>query len=127
MGSIKINFDKELRTNSLTTDTEADRQAMAAKERGETYSGFSEAVYENASPVLGGYALKRGEEMGGFQLGSSIVIVFEAPAGHRANDLNTGGLDGGETSGGWTWCCDRGQKVKFGEALGFVAEEGKKE
>lgn len=127
VGSIKINFDKELRTNSLTTDTEADRQAMAAKERGETYSGFSEAVYENASPVLGGHALNRGEEMGGFQLGSSIVIVFEAPAGIRANDPNSSGLGDSETSGGWTWCCERGQKVKVGQALGFVGEPIKKE
>lgn len=122
VGSIKINFDKELRTNSLTTDTEADRQALAAKERGETYSGFSEAVYEKASPVLGGYALKRGEEMGGFQLGSSIVIVFEAPAGQRTNSLDKGGLEGGDTKGGWTWNCERGQKVKVGQALGFVTE-----
>lgn len=127
VGSIKINFDKELRTNSLTTDTEADRQAMAAKERGEQYSGFSEAVYENASPVLGGYALKRGEEMGGFQLGSSIVMVFEAPAGRRATDLDTGGIEGGNTVGGWTWSCEKGQKVKVGQALGFVAEEEKKD
>lgn len=127
VGSIKINFDKELRTNSLTTDTEADRQAMAAKERGEAYSGFSEAVYENASPVLGGYALNRGDEMGGFQLGSSIVIVFEAPAGLRESGPNTGDSTTPEPADGWTWSCERGQKVKVGQALGFVAEPTKRE
>lgn len=108
VGSIKINFDKELRTNSLTTDTEADRQAAAAAERGEPYSGFSEATYSRASSVLGGYALRRGEEMGGFQLGSSIVLVFEAPSGE----------------GRFRWCVENGQRVRVGEKLGVVVEEG---
>lgn len=125
VGSIKINFDKELRTNSLTTDTEADRQAMAAKERGEAYSGFSEATYDGASALLQGFPLKRGEEMGGFQLGSSIVMVFEAPAGGRATTLDTGGLAGGVTKGGWKWNVERGQKVKVGQALGWVEEDDK--
>lgn len=110
VGSIKINFDKELRTNSLTTDTEADRQAAQAAERGEPYSGFSEAVYDKASAVLGGHALRRGEEMGGFQLGSSIVLVFEAPA-----------------EGRWRWAVEQGQKVKVGQALGYVVEDDAKE
>lgn len=71
VGSIKINFDRELRTNSLTTDTAADRAAEEASQRGEPYSGFAEATYSQASKVASGHALRRGEEMGGFQLGSS--------------------------------------------------------
>lgn len=110
VGSVVINFDKELRTNSLTTDTEADRQAALAAERGEPYSGFSEATYEKASKVLGGHALRRGEEMGGFRLGSSIVLVFEAPAGK----------DGKQ---GLKWAVEKGQKVKMGQALGYVVED----
>ncbi|OAL40700.1 phosphatidylserine decarboxylase [Fonsecaea nubica] len=110
VGSIVINFDKELRTNSLTTDTEADRQAAAAADRGEPYSGFSEATYERASRVLGGHALRRGEEMGGFRLGSSVVLVFEAPAGTESNP-------------GFKWAVERGQKVKMGQALGYVVAD----
>ena len=106
MGSIVINFDRELRTNSLTTDTQADREAAAAKERGEAYSGFSEASYQGASRVLGGHALRRGEEMGGFMLGSSIVVCFEAPEN-------------------WTWGVEKGQKVKMGTAVGWVEGEDK--
>ncbi|MCJ1475566.1 phosphatidylserine decarboxylase 1 [Lambiella insularis] len=114
VGSIKINFDSELRTNSLTTDTAADRAAEKASERGEPYSGFAEATYAEASKTLGGHALRRGEEMGGFQLGSSIVLVFEAPKGQS--------LDQGHEQRGWRWTVQKGQKVKYGESLGWVDE-----
>jgi phosphatidylserine decarboxylase len=117
VGSIKINFDRELRTNSLTTDTAADRAAEEAAQRGEPYSGFAEASYEHASTILGGHALKRGEEMGGFQLGSTIVLVFEAPKGSRPS-LDEG--YGSERKGGLRWTIEQGQKVKVGEALGVV-------
>ncbi|CAL8574296.1 phosphatidylserine decarboxylase 1 [Xanthoria parietina] len=123
VGSIKINFDSELRTNSLTTDTAADRAAEAAADRGEPYSGFAEATYAEASELLGGHALRRGEEMGGFQLGSSIVLVFEAPKGSRKS-LDDGWADG-ERKGGWRWGVRQGQRVKYGEAMGWVDEEGK--
>ena len=121
VGSIVVNFDKELRTNSLLTDTAADRAAQEAAERGEPYSGFSEAVYEKASTVLGGHALRKGEEMGGFQLGSSIVLVFEAPKGQRPS-FDQGYLDEG-LSGGWRWTVKKGDKVKVGEAIGRVNED----
>lgn len=115
VGSIKINFDRELRTNSLTTDTAADRAAEEASARGEPYTGFSEATYERASPVLHGHALRRGEEMGGFQLGSTVVLVFEAPLG-KADEQ-------GRVRGGWQWKVEKGAKVKMGQALGYVEEE----
>lgn len=122
VGSIVINFDKELRTNSLTTDTEADRQAALAAERGEPYSGFSEATYEAASRVLGGHALRRGEEMGGFRLGSSIVLVFEAPAGKLKQKNETDNKEE-EIVGGFKWAVERGQRIKVGQALGYVTED----
>lgn len=122
VGSIKINFDRELRTNSLTTDTEADREAEKASERGEPYSGFAEATYAAASPVLRGHALRRGEEMGGFQLGSTIVLVFEAPKGKRPS-LDEGWMgDKSQRKGGWNWKVEKGQKVKVGQSLGYVDE-----
>ncbi|OAL56326.1 phosphatidylserine decarboxylase [Pyrenochaeta sp. DS3sAY3a] len=119
VGSIKVNFDRELRTNSLTTDTAADRAAEQAAARGEPYSGFAEASYTSASRVLGGHALKRGEEMGGFQLGSTIVLVFEAPKGIRPS-LDEGYK--GFRNGGFKWNIEQGMKVKVGEALGVVEE-----
>ncbi|PBP24390.1 phosphatidylserine decarboxylase [Diplocarpon rosae] len=122
VGSIKINFDRELRTNSLTTDTAADRAAEEAAKNGESYSGFAEATYEAASPILHGHALKRGEEMGGFQLGSTIVLVFEAPKGQRPS-LDEGWMgEKAQRKGGWNWAVEKGQKVKMGQALGWVSE-----
>ncbi|KAI9932187.1 hypothetical protein ASPWEDRAFT_39952 [Aspergillus wentii DTO 134E9] len=121
VGSIKVNFDRELRTNSLTTDTAADMAALLAAKRGEQYPGFVEATYLHASRTLGGHPLQRGEEMGGFQLGSSIVLVFEAPVGTRKSF--DAGWTGGEREGGWNWSIEKGQRVKVGEKLGFVDVE----
>ncbi|KAH0543253.1 hypothetical protein FGG08_002417 [Glutinoglossum americanum] len=118
VGSIKINFDRELRTNSLTTDTAADRAAEEAANRGEPYSGFAEATYEGASRVLGGYALRKGEEMGGFQLGSTIVLVFEVPRGIQKSSEE--GWWGVEKKGGWKWSVENGQRVRMGQPLGRV-------
>ncbi|RAK78395.1 phosphatidylserine decarboxylase 1 [Aspergillus fijiensis CBS 313.89] len=118
VGSIKVNFDAELRTNSLTTDTAADKAAAEAAARGEQYPGFVEATYRHASRTLGGHPLQRGEEMGGFQLGSSIVLVFEAPMGTRKSF--DAGWEEGKREGGWNWTIEKGQRIKMGEKIGYV-------
>lgn len=120
VGSIKINFDSELRTNSMLTDTAADMAAALAAKRGEQSPEFVEATYRHASRTLGGHPLQRGEEMGGFQLGSSIVLVFEAPFGTRRS-FDAGWPDE-ERTDGWRWCIEKGQRIKMGEKLGYVGE-----
>lgn len=60
---------------------------------------YTEAVYSAASPVLGGQPLVKAQEMGGFCLGSTVVLVFEAPKDFQFNVV-------------------AGQKVRVGQALG---------
>lgn len=93
VGSIRINFDTELRTN--------------VKEQRPLAGTYSEASYGKASRLLGGQPLSKGEEMGGFLLGSTIVLVWESPE--------------------FAFEVKPGQKVKVGERLGDLGRVAKGE
>lgn len=73
VGSIKINFDSTLLTNQLSPAVTADHTPLAQE-------------------------LAKGQEVGSFNMGSSIVLVFEG-----SRDLK--------------WEVAEGQSVKMGEAL----------
>ena len=88
VGSIKLNFDKELVTN----------EKSKRKHKANPHTCY-EATYQNTSSILGGVPLVKGEEMGGFMLGSTVVLCFEAP-----NDFE--------------FDIKVGQSVKMGQALG---------
>ncbi|KAK9451511.1 phosphatidylserine decarboxylase-domain-containing protein [Limtongia smithiae] len=93
VGSIKIHFDKDLKTND-----------PSIKHRNLDKPICYEATYANASKVLGGYPLEKGQQMGGFELGSTVVLVFEAPKQFEFS------VKAGET-------------VKVGQALGDIMQE----
>ena len=69
---------------------------------------YTEGIYSSASAVLSGQPLRPAEEMGGFKLGSTIVLVFEAPERFE-------------------FSVKAGEKIKVGQALGDVkGGEGEK-
>lgn len=124
VGSIKIHFDKYLRTNTYyetehppLSDESLDSSTASLSDNGSTTPSSSsaskkkkvqkatcyEANYTKASRLLGGYPLSKGQQMGGFNLGSTVVLVFEAPKSFQFN-------------------VKPGERVKVGQSLGAVQE-----
>ncbi|RCK60943.1 Phosphatidylserine decarboxylase proenzyme 1, mitochondrial [Candida viswanathii] len=132
VGSIVVNFDKDLKTNdiyehevyssSASSSSTAVNENTPLLEQERDYSASDvltitnseyedkkrkklrkntvyEATYTNASRLLGGYPLTKGQDIGGFKLGSTVVLIFEAPDNFKF-DLEIG------------------QKVKVGQSLG---------
>lgn len=128
VGSIRLHFDKDLTTNTIyenntpstsslassvssiaesdttttTTSTTATSTSSNSRKRVQKATCY-EATYTKASPLLGGYPLLKGQQMGGFNLGSTVVLVFEAPKNFQFH-------------------VKKGQTVKVGEPLGNFAE-----
>ncbi|XP_055056431.2 phosphatidylserine decarboxylase proenzyme, mitochondrial isoform X2 [Misgurnus anguillicaudatus] len=84
VGSIRIYFDKELRTNSP-------RYSKG------TFNDLSYVTNNNQE----GISMRKGEHLGEFNLGSTIVLLFEAPRN-------------------FTFNLQAGQKIRFGEPLGTM-------
>uniref|UniRef100_A0A665TWU5 Phosphatidylserine decarboxylase proenzyme, mitochondrial n=1 Tax=Echeneis naucrates TaxID=173247 RepID=A0A665TWU5_ECHNA len=83
VGSIRVYFDQELQTN---------------------VPRYSKGSFHDHSYVAinkGGVALQRGEAVGEFNLGSTIVLLFEAPKGFSFN-------------------LQPGQRIRVGEGLGSL-------
>ena len=137
VGSIIVNFDKDLKTNDiyenliylssvdektplLHSDEESQVGTVYSEESTQASSSAAstnktkpkklkkntvyEATYSRASRLLGGYPLVKGQEIGGFKLGSTVVLVFEAPTNFQFN-------------------LEVGQQVRMGQKLGEILDE----
>ncbi|KAL4178684.1 hypothetical protein AMTRI_Chr13g116320 [Amborella trichopoda] len=94
VGSIQLSIEPELKTNRP-------RKSLMHSEP------QNEREYE---PEGTGVLIKKGEEVAAFKMGSTVVLVFQAPVG--TSDVNNGDASGFE------FCIKRGSKIKVGEALG---------
>ncbi|EDO37001.1 predicted protein [Nematostella vectensis] len=83
VGSIYVNFDEGLRTNQAVPFIPG---------------SYSEIMFDGNGEKQG-RSLAKGDQIGGFKLGSTIVLVFEAPENFR-------------------FCVEPGQKIKYGQRLG---------
>uniref|UniRef100_A0A0A9FRA6 PSD1 n=1 Tax=Arundo donax TaxID=35708 RepID=A0A0A9FRA6_ARUDO len=69
-----------------------------------------ERVY---APEGTGAMVEKGEEIAGFNMGSTVVVVFEAPVVSKARG------DGGTiSSSDFNFCVRAGDKIRVGEAIG---------
>ncbi|XP_053267851.1 phosphatidylserine decarboxylase proenzyme, mitochondrial isoform X1 [Pleuronectes platessa] len=95
VGSIRVYFDQELKTNTprYSKGSFHDHSYVA------NGNSVLTAVCEGVVPVDGGVALQRGEAIGEFNLGSTIVLLFEAPKDFKFN-------------------LQPGQRIRVGEGLG---------
>ena len=77
-------------------------QALRTNRREDLPVGtYTEVSYKKASRLLGGQPLRAGDEMGGFCLGSTVVLVFEAPFEFK-------------------FCVETEQKIKYGQKIGEI-------
>ncbi|CAK6982591.1 phosphatidylserine decarboxylase proenzyme%2C mitochondrial [Scomber scombrus] len=98
VGSIRVYFDQELQTNSPRYNKGSfhDRSYVAVGDQ---------AMKEAVSMATGGVALEKGEALGEFNLGSTIVLLFEAPKD-------------------FSFSLQPGQRIRVGEGLGSTQGEG---
>ncbi|KAJ1299229.1 hypothetical protein BS78_01G515800 [Paspalum vaginatum] len=109
VGSIRVNIEPELRTNREVSRMV---ESLPPEER----------VYE---PEGTGVAVKKGEEIAGFKMGSTVVVVFEAPLykwKEEARKEDSGSI----SSADFDFCVKAGDKVRVGEAIGRWGGDGER-
>ncbi|KAF0852453.1 mitochondrial phosphatidylserine decarboxylase domain protein [Andalucia godoyi] len=90
VGSIRINFDPDLRTNVLSHEVQRQMKDVGVKGADEI-----DVVDVSSLPMV---KCKKGENVGFFHLGSTIVLLFEAPKD-------------------FVWTVNAGDTVKYGQAI----------
>ncbi|OIW10845.1 hypothetical protein TanjilG_27791 [Lupinus angustifolius] len=93
IGSIELFIEPELQTNKP-------RKLLHSEPP-------EERVYECEGV---GRMLKKGDELAAFNMGSTVVLVFQAPISKEFN--------GGDSSQEFKFCVKPGDRIRYGEALG---------
>lgn len=100
VGSIAFHFDKTVRTNRLRRDFRNPNLALL------TTKSLGAYAYDFTYPP-DSVVFSRGQEIGSFKLGSTIVLIFEVPRDH-----------------GFEFLVKPGEKVRMGQALGRAWRKG---
>ena len=99
VGTMSFNFDRTIRTNRLIRDWRNPNLSISGIRR-----DIGDYAYEREyDPAV---LVKKASEIGTFNLGSTVVLIFEAPSDFE-------------------FCVDVDQKIKLGQSLGF--RRGKKD
>ncbi|CAA7023763.1 unnamed protein product [Microthlaspi erraticum] len=99
IGSIELFIEPELRTNKP-------KKKLFPTEPPE------ERVYD---PEGHGFKLEKGKEVGVFNMGSTVVLVFQAPTANSP--------EGSGSCSDYRFCVKQGDRVRVGQALGRWKEE----
>ncbi|KAF8083995.1 hypothetical protein N665_0740s0012 [Sinapis alba] len=99
IGSIELFIEPELKTNKP-------KKKLFPTEPPE------ERVYD---PQGHGVKLEKGKEVGVFNMGSTVVLVFQAPTANSP--------DGSSSSSDYRFCVKQGDRVRVGQALGRWKDE----
>ncbi|CAO2819473.1 unnamed protein product [Amaranthus hypochondriacus] len=94
IGSIELYIEPELQTNRP-------RKKLLPS------APPDERVYEREDV---GLMIKKGEEVAAFNMGSTVVLVFQAPAAKSSKDNSS--------TDDFRFCVKRGDRIRMGEALG---------
>ncbi|XP_003559037.3 phosphatidylserine decarboxylase proenzyme 1, mitochondrial [Brachypodium distachyon] len=96
VGSIKLFIEPELRTNSSPGS-----RILQSQPPDERFYG----------PEGTGVMVKKGQEIAGFNMGSTVVLVFEAPLSKKA-------MEDGMPTSDFGFCVKAGDRIRVGEAIG---------
>lgn len=99
IGSIELFIEPELRTNKP-------KKKLFPTEPPE------ERVYD---PEGLGLRLEKGKEVAVFNMGSTVVLIFQAPTANTP--------EGSSSSSDYRFCVKQGDRVRVGQALGRWKEE----
>ncbi|KAK4742052.1 hypothetical protein SAY87_000053 [Trapa incisa] len=95
IGSIELYIEHELRTN------QPKKKLAHTEPPDEQFYG----------PEGGGIAVRRGDEVAAFNMGSTVVLVFQAPTAESPSVKE-------DSSPGFSFCVRRGERIRVGAALG---------